>query len=524
MKNKIIILGYLIGVLMLGSCKKILEQNPTDQLSSATFWKSKPDFDMALASSYNTLQDYHLSSGIQDLEGLSDNGLDLFSYGNEETINQDITVSSHATDFWYYDGYRRLARYNIFLKELAGYNGSDMSSSEKLNYEAQVRLLRAWEYYRLYTFYGSVPLLTEPLTLATQNVPKAPDSTIFNQIISDCDFAAANLPDVTFWASQGHFVKAAAELLEARAYLYVAYDAAGNAKPDVMNKAVSLTSAIINSNLFNLGNYYRGLFAHSLGQQEGNPEYIFAVNFLAPGNSKLGQYGFNVTTMQFYWNSVHALPSLLDTYEFADGTPYNPADPRVNKDYLYINRDPRMTQTVVKDSVHWEDGTTEPISTGNSSGLPYIYWKVCDQGEVKQNGGTTNQKQNTQNTAFIPLMRYAELLLSHAEAVNEVSGPTTEVYNDINTIRARVKMPPLPTGLNKDQMRDRIRNERRVELAFEGFRYLDLKRWKIAPQVLNGLNDGIVTRRFEAPKNYLWPLPEGELLINTALKQNPDYQ
>ncbi|HEX5153171.1 MAG TPA: RagB/SusD family nutrient uptake outer membrane protein [Parafilimonas sp.] len=131
-----------------------------------------------------------------------------------------------------------------------------------------------------------------------------------------------------------------------------------------------------------------------------------------------------------------------------------------------------------------------------------VAWKSCDKEEVLQNGGVNSQKQNTNITAYVPIMRYAEVLLDHAEAVNEVSGPTMAVYNDINAIRARAKMPPLPPGLSQSQMRDRIRHERRIELAFEGFRYFDIKRWRIAEQVLNGVNDGLVTRQFISPKNY----------------------
>lgn len=252
----LIILSSVITLFMIGACKKILDKNPTDQLSSTEFWNTKGDFDMALASCYNTLQDYHLSTGIQDLDGISDNGFDLFGYGNEETINQGITASSGATDFWYLAGYQRLAQYNIFLQNLTAYNGTDMTPANKLQYAAEVRLLRAWEYYRLYTFYGSVPLVTTPLTVATQYVPKSPDTAIFNQVINDCEFAIAHLPNQTFTGGGGHFVQAAAQLLEARAWLYIAYDNGGTAIPSVMNKVVALTAPVINANLFRLGKTY----------------------------------------------------------------------------------------------------------------------------------------------------------------------------------------------------------------------------------------------------------------------------
>lgn len=514
---------FCVVLLMFAGCKKDLNLNPTDQLSAGIFWKSKSDFDMALAGCYNTLQDYFISSGIQDFDGLSDNGFDWFSYGNEQSIDQSLTVSSHATDFWYYNGYRRLATYNTFLQNLSQYKGTDISASDKNYYMAQVQLFRAMEYYRLYTLFGSVPLVTVPLTIATEQQAKAPASDIFNQIISDCDFAIANLPDVPFSANNDHFVKASAQLLAARAYLYVGYDQNGHAVVDNLTKAAQLTTAIINSGLYKLSPYYRGLFAHSLGQQENNPEYIGAVHYLAPSDNKYGQYGFNISTMQFYWVSVSVLPSLLNEYEFSDGTPYNPSDSRVDHNYLYKNRDPRMGETVCKDTVHWEDGTWGLVNSGKSSTLPYIYWKVCDEDEVKQNGGTSNQKSNTLVTSYVPIMRYAEVLLSDAEAINEITGPTPQVYQDINLIRARVNMPALPPGLDQSQMRARIRHERRVELAFEGFRYLDLKRWHLAQTVLDGFNDGVITRTFPA-KNYLWPLPEQELQINKLLVQNPDYK
>ncbi|MBX3256434.1 MAG: RagB/SusD family nutrient uptake outer membrane protein [Chitinophagaceae bacterium] len=522
MKNIFVLLSA--SLLLFSSCKKdMLQLDPTDKLSSGSFWKSKDDFNMALAACYNTLQDYYLCTGIQDLDGISDNGVSVFSYANEQNINQGITVSSHATDMWYYNGYKRLATYNIFLQNLSNYNGADMTGAEKQNLEAEVKLMRAMEYYRLWTFYGSVPLVLEPLTVETQYVAKSPAEDIFQQIVEDCDFAITNLPPVDFWSSQGHLSKAAAQIVKARAYLYHGYDQSGTAQANDMNVAASVSSEIINSGLFSLGDYYRGLFAPSVGQQNNNKEYLFAVYFLGPNNSKFGLWDFNISTMQFYWQSVHPTNSLLNAYEFSDGAPYNPNDPRVDPNHLYKHRDPRMAQTVCIDTVHWEDGTYDILGEPKTPSLPYLYWKSCDKEEVTQNGGVNSQKQNTNITAYVPIMRYAEVLLNHAEAVNEVSGPTNAVYDDINAIRARAKMPPLPAGLSQSQMRERIRHERRVELAFEGSRYFDIKRWRIAEQVLNGVDDGIVTRQFISPKNYTWPLPEAETLINKNLEQNLDY-
>ena len=133
------------------------------------------------------------------------------------------------------------------------------------------------------------------------------------------------------------------------------------------------------------------------------------------------------------------------------------------------------------------------------------------------------------------LIRYAEVLLNFAEATNELLGPTADVYEALNQIRSRAGMPNLPTGLDQDSMRERIRHERRVELAFEGDRFYSIRRWRIAesvmPQdVLGAVNptDGnnVVAstgRVFDALKDYLWPIPQSviDLSDEGVIVQNP---
>ena len=138
-------------------------------------------------------------------------------------------------------------------------------------------------------------------------------------------------------------------------------------------------------------------------------------------------------------------------------------------------------------------------------------------------------------------MRYAETLLNYAEAKNEeLDVPDQSVYDAINAIRARngVAMPPLPPGLGKDAMRDRIRHERMIELAFENHRFWDVRRWKIAPDVLTKLYGMKITksganyvyqkflvedRIFDPAKNYLYPIPQTEINKDKALVQNAGY-
>jgi len=121
------------------------------------------------------------------------------------------------------------------------------------------------------------------------------------------------------------------------------------------------------------------------------------------------------------------------------------------------------------------------------------------------------------------VIRYSDVLLLYAEAQNEINGPDQSVHDAINAVRNRVEMPDVPEGLSKEEMREAIRHERRIELAFEGLRYYDLKRWRIAEEVLNNVTDGIIEYNFEE-RFYNWPLPQAEIDRSQGeLEQNPDY-
>jgi starch-binding outer membrane protein, SusD/RagB family len=176
-----------------------------------------------------------------------------------------------------------------------------------------------------------------------------------------------------------------------------------------------------------------------------------------------------------------------------------------------------MAKTMFTGTVTFENGFTSNEFTQTTTG--YNFYKDIE--------GTDAQNiYNNLNGSDWPAMRYAEVLLMYAEAANEADGPGPAVYDAIDQIRNRadVLMPPLAPGLSQTQMRAAIRHERRIELAFEGFRYEDLKRWKIAPQALTlPASESIRSKSF-IDKNYHLPLPQSEIDINRGvLVQNPDY-
>jgi hypothetical protein len=217
----------------------------------------------------------------------------------------------------------------------------------------------------------------------------------------------------------------------------------------------------------------------------------------------------------------------------------------------YRNRDPRLDYTIIHDStLRVTFGTNQPspvqlylntavnppvassgdaVYKGTPTGL-YIF-KMVDPNVINNSVGTTSR--------VLPLIRYAEIALNFAEATNEAAGPTAEVYQSIEAIRQRAGLRPwqLPAGLSQAQMRTVIQKERRLELAFEGFRFWDVRRWMIAEQTENGTmhgmevnrGPGVVYKPFNVRKHnftkamYLWPLPLSEVAKSPELLQNPLY-
>ena len=520
-KLSVNLISFLLIILLSSCSKNFLDKNPTDRLNATTFYTTKSAINAALTSCYSTLQNEIFTSGNPYYDCLSDNGYSVFNTYNAVSLSQGPInpTSGGYIDKVYSQSYVSITRYNIFLKTLSEYSGKDLSESDKAEYEAEVRLMRAMKYFDLYKFYGEVPLVLEPLTIENIFQPKVDNSTIQAQIISDIDFAISNLPDVSYASNNGHLVKAAAEVLKSRVLLYDGYNSDGTAKKDVMSQVKTITADIIGSNFYNIAPSFRGLFCDDLGQQEGNPEFIFSVIFLAPDNQR-SYLSFGQAAEYIWYANIPAINPLVNfanEFEFIDGSPFSTSNPLYNPSNVYQNRDPRMAKTIFTDTVTFENGFTARGLASSPTG--YSYYKHIT-------GTDAADIYGKKDGSDWPAMRYAEVLLMYAEAANEVDGPTPKVYNAINEIRSRadVQMPGLPTGLTQDQMRSSIRHERRVELAFEGFRYDDLKRWKIAAQVLNmPASESIVPKTF-IEKNYHFPLPQVEIDKNHGiLVQNSDY-
>jgi len=499
MKKTILLL--LILPMMFTSCGDMLDLNPLDKVSTPTFWDKKSDFDMALTAVYALrLNDGFTGLGFWD--AITDIG---YSAGGEIVTGAISPTTGSYISSTYTNCYKAIARINIFLDELKKYAGTDFSEADKKRAEAEARFHRAFYYFQLYNFYGDVPLVLEPLTVETMVQPKVAASLIFNQVIDDLDYAIANLSADAYSAGVGHATVTSAQAFKARALIFEAYGNTGIPNISILTQVRDLCLAIKATDYYRLSPVFADIF-QSKGQA-GNKETIFSVNYLPPNSVNDWDLSYGD------WISASALPSFVAEFECTDGLPWGES-PLTDVENPMLNRDPRLDVTVFTGLIDFGDGRTHiptlSFSTGygikkflDPDNLPYGYQTLSGQDAV--------------------VSRYAEVLLMYAEAQNEIAGPDATVYDAINSIRARVNMPPLAGGLTKEQMREKIRHERKIELAYEGIRYFDLKRWRIAGEVLNAVKDGIHKYRWE-DRFYKWPIPQFQIdLSEGVLIQNPDY-
>jgi hypothetical protein len=501
------IIGFI--ALFFVSCEGFLDKNPTTQISSPTFWKTKLDADMALAGVYSRLYNNTFNwEGVYQLAimaGDANEGSQSLGASSTGTFALGIITSTSGGLLYnvYNQCYAGISTCNIFLENI---DNCEFPDADKTIYKAEVYFLRAFFYFTLTTKYGGVVVYTKPVTIEEAKIAKSPQADVIAQIISDLDVAIAGLPNTAY---DGHVVKGTALALKSRVLMFDSDDI----NPDLAGAAAA-AGQVMTDGKFSL---YTGLWRNIFLKygQNANPEIMFSTRYLNPDNS-------SQQDIRLLWHGVfNPRAELRDAFECTDGLPIT-TSPLYNPANWKLNRDPRLLETIrnFADSAVKADGKK----------YPFLYNGVSMTGLEPGKGGdveTLPIDYATKSEQDWVLIRYAEVLLNFAEATNELNGPTTAVYDAVNAIRQRpgIDMPPLPAGLTKDEMRARIRNERRCELAFEGIRYLDIKRWKVAEIYINTLVEpgSGVERVFDPAKHYLWPFPQSEIDVNPELEQNPGY-
>lgn len=423
-------------------------------------------------------------------------------------------------------------------------------SAEIVRWKLEARFLRAFFYFELVKRYGGVPIFTAELDVQDNfaDVERNTLQECIDFIVKECDETAVGLPPKYGDAELGRATKGAALALKSRALLYAASDlfndpswAGGYGNPELISvtgnrrdkweAAANAAKAVLE--IPEAGYWihweYRPLF-----NTYNSPEII-----LTRRNGPSNEFEKANFPIGFDLGESGNTPSqnLVDAYEMTDGSPFNWDNPAHAAD-PYANRDPRLGLSIITNNTWFYNRNVE-LWTGGRDGNGIPLASKTGYYLKKYLGENTDLLQNRTSVHSWILIRVAEIFLNYAEALNEYDPGNPDIATYVNYVRGRttIGMPPLPAGLTQAQMRERIRNERRVEFAFEDHRAWDVRRWMQGPQYfgtpLRGVNitrntDGtfeytptVVEQRVFEPKMYLYPIPQGELFISPKLVQNP---
>ena len=496
------------------SCNKdFLDRNPQNSISSQIFWASEADVQTGLAGVYSRLQQNFLGYERVYLDGLSDNAFLDPGNGNQPNMH-NMTIGSISPGLGgamanlYSTPYRAITSVNYFLDNV---DKAPLTEAKKKLYKAEVRFIRALAYFDLVQAFGGVVIYKNyPTKLDDAKIAKSTKEEVYAFIAEDLDFAIANLPDEKY---NSHAVKGSAQGIKARVLV----------TQQKWAEAVPLLQQITSSGKFALSNNYAGLFLRAgQGNAAVNTEIMFSTQYLAPNNvHRLSPGNAGMDIELGWWSLMQPYKDLVDDYEMKDGKPANES-PLFDSANPYANRDPRLDLTVKLPGETWRNPAGAVWNGSYPSQTGFLMEKYVELARAP----FANTTATASDQDYVHL-RYADVLLMYAEAKNEVSGPDATVYAALNQVRARpgINMPPVDqTKYNtKEKLRDYIRHERRVELALEGQRYNDLKRWNIAHSKLPTLKNPSGRPLIFETKNYELPFQQSELDNNPLLVQNTGY-
>jgi hypothetical protein len=544
------------------SCNdEALDLYNTKEISDLAIWSTENAAEMYITASYKTITDVSqvANSRTQYFDSYSDimksTSWDLYNHAYNKALLQlsaFTTGNAGAFECWG-DAYGRIRRANVLLDEITR-NGVDKFGEDWCNVRrAEVRLCRAFSYYRLIRVYGGVVIRTETSGIkggvddgAQQediNRKRASEAESWDFVLNELQWAAEHLPESWPASWSGRATKKTAYGFISRMALYAGkwQDAA-----DAAEKVKELGGALAPD--------YAKVFQVD-GGQDNSKELLFALYYLSGSvTHSYDRYNRPFGDNAVYTTSVYAehVPTaeLADLYEFKDGSKFDwntwsagHADP-------FSDREPRFQATIMYNSCRWEgreiqtyvggtDGFsayTQSSATNGHTCTGYYLRKYLQEG---------NSEFITKNSyQYDAVLRYAEVLLNKAEAYAQLDYGRyqSQALSALNEVRTRVHLPEKKAAdaPNKDAFMSLLRNERCVELAGEGLRYWDLRRWKLAESVINGQNahgvkitkegdsytyekvecDGGTPRIF-LEKYYYFSLPIAETVNNKLCDNNP---
>nr|WP_320059199.1 RagB/SusD family nutrient uptake outer membrane protein [uncultured Bacteroides sp.] len=552
----------LLLVFLFSSCSDYLDTVPGDQYDDNAVWSNPSLIESFVYKIYLGIpypyQWYMSASLVDEAVPIQNDGVTTRVLTSTMTPDdQGAFVANWATcmeNWWWKSVYTNIRACNLFLSKIDAVEFTD--NTKKLQLIGEVHFLRGYFYSLLMAQYGGVPLIDKVINIGDNyNTPRNTFEETVNFIVSDLDAAVAD-DKLKDQSDKTRATVGAAYALKSRVLLYAASDlyhsnaswAGSYAHPELIGyvsdnretlykaaKAAAEKVMTLGYDLYK-GNSDPVANFQQLFLQMSSPEQIFITqydkqNFPYYATDWVAWVCGTPSYGGFALNQVTA--NLADAFENADGTSFNFNTQKSNP---YTGRDPRFYASILYNGASWflnSWGATTPSiiditgadsNKGNTTG--YYIRKFISPSENNYYYGSRQPEPYIQ-------IRYAEVLLNYAEACLGL-GDEPSARSAMNKIRERAGMPDVSDSETGTALLARYRNERRVELAWEGHRFFDVRRWMIASQayvVARGVKvDGGSYKEFDFENrawnnsHYLIPISRSEMQKNTALIQNPIYQ
>lgn len=535
MTNMKRIIYIFLAVFLFTGCEDFLNKTDPTATTFVEFFNDEDDLRRVAYSSFYDAFTHHsdrkLLFYMQDAR--SDNAYSRIAGDHHQSVaNGNLKASNRLSEYYYTLRMKHIGRLNTYIDNIDAPYVED--EAVRTRYENILKGLRLWHYFQLTARFGDVPFRLEPATLEEATVPATPKEEILDIIFDEAEEIAANLPPNEYTTNKYFFNRYSLKALAMRYALY-------NERYEL---ALRLAQEIMDSGHYSLHPVYGDLFNYNASSN--NNEFIIHMD--RESHSSDDSYSFQYLGPHYRTGNgqsyVVPLKSLVDSYWTLQGDPIDDSPLYSKEEYElnpHLNRDPRYNASIFgHGDVFYGDtidiyNSNSPMyyNTERGSGSGYWFKKFVDEADAFRSAGNMEYG----------MLRYAEVLLTYAEAKIMMDDIDDSVKDAINQIRQRAGLDmdhadvtlPKYSSYSQNDWIELIRNERRIELAGEGVRYDDIIRWRIAEDVLNKpalghtrkINDELVSlkiedRTFESHM-YLWPFHESSLKVNPNLKQNPGY-
>lgn len=515
---KKIIFAICIALTLTNCSNDFIDKASLTQIAENNFWTSESDAFLALNAVYSTLQSRSMYGGNLNgwqgfpcFDGLGDNSFNNFKWeGLGNFMEGNVDPSNGPIEAIWNDLFQGISRVNSVIKNVNEISEDLIPLETKNELLGQAYFLRALFYFNASVYFEDVPLITAPQTLQEAFVPKNTFAEITEQVREDLKLAVDFLPVTQPNDLYGYATKGAALGLFARVQLY-------NKQYDGEFGVLALTEQAMGLG-YSLHPNYAELFTPD---NETSSEVVFSIRFLRGDDTGNGEI-FSGTFNGFPKGDVRPMPNMGDAYYCIDGLAITES-PLYNPAVKGANRDPRATASIYYDV--GEVYLTEPLRTFRANGPTRLGQKKY----IRTGPDSEGNAVFGEGSQDFYVIRYADILLMRAEAMAE-TGDVAGATALVNQIRARVNMPTVENvegAVDQQEMINIVRHERRVEFAFEGLRFMDLKRWDEIEEAFNrAIADpvGPYNPLYRGGKSEVFPIPQSEIDVNPNLIQHPDWQ